>query len=402
LSICLSLHRPYKGITPLLFFTLLFSPNYLKFTFSGPSGALFNNQNNNLSSVNCTMTIRLSIITAILALVSCGEKDKKIGAAPAAKAAVSKANGYIVRTAALSDDIELPGTLVANETAEVHPEISGRIVYLNINEGRYVGQGTVLARLFDGDLQARLKKLRIQLAMAQTTEQRQAKLLDIESIPKQDYDMALLNVNTIKADIEILRVDIGKTIIRAPFSGRLGLKNISKGAYITPATSIAALQQISTMKLDFALPEKYLTAIKERQLVYFITPGNSKRYMATVEVTNPQITENNRSVTVRARVQNPDAGLLPGGFAQVSLRFEPETAALMVPTQSIIPQARGKKVVLYQDGVAKFTDVTTGLRDSATIQVTSGLKEGDTILVTGLLSIKPDAKVMVDKIVNGN
>jgi membrane fusion protein, multidrug efflux system len=348
------------------------------------------------------MTIRLSIITAILALTSCGDKDKKITAAPAGKPSVSKANGYIVRTAALSDDIELPGTLVANETAEVHPEVAGRIVYLNINEGRYVAQGTVLARLFDGDLQARLKKLRVQLAMAQTTEQRQAKLLAIESIAKQDYDMALLNVNTIKADMEILRVDIGKTIIRAPFSGRLGLKNISKGAYVTSATNIATLHQVSTMKLDFALPEKYLTSIKERQLVYFITPGNSKRYMATVEITNPQITENNRSLMVRARVQNPDAGLLPGGFAQVSLRFEPETAAIMVPTQSIIPQARGKKVVLYQNGIAKFTDVTTGLRDSATIQVTSGLKEGDTILVTGLLSIKPDAKVVVDKIVNGN
>jgi membrane fusion protein, multidrug efflux system len=346
------------------------------------------------------MITRLSIITCFAALAACGEKDKKLSATPAAKPSVSKANGYIVKTAALSDDVELPGTLVANETAEVHPEISGRVVYLNINEGRYVAQGTVLARLFDGDLQARLKKLRVQLAMAQTTEQRQAKLLAIESIPKQDYDMALLNVNTIKADMEILQVDIGKTIIRAPFSGRLGLKNISKGAYITPATNIATLHQVSTMKVDFALPEKYLTAIKERQLVHFITPGNSKKYIATVEVTNPQITETNRSLTVRARVQNPDAALLPGGFAQVSLSFEPDAAALVVPTQAIIPQAKGKKVVRYENGVAKFTDVTTGLRDSATVQVTSGIKEGDTILVTGLLSIKPDAKVVVDKIVN--
>jgi membrane fusion protein, multidrug efflux system len=346
------------------------------------------------------MIIRLSIISAIFLLLSCGGKDKKIGALPAAKPTVSKASGYIVRTVAMSDDVELPGTLVANETAEVHPEIAGRIVYLNINEGRYVAQGTILARLFDGDLQARMKKLKVQLAMAETTEQRQAKLLAIESIPKQEYDMALLNVNTIKADMEILRVDIDKTIIRAPFSGRLGLKKISKGAYVTPATNIADLQQINIMKLDFALPEKYLTAIKERQLVYFMTPGNGKRYMATVEVTNPQITETNRSLTVRARVQNPDAALLPGGFAQVSLRFEPESPAIIIPTQAIIPQARGKKVVLYQDGMAKFTDVTTGLRDSATIQITSGLKEGDTVLVTGLLSIKPEGKVTLDKIIN--
>jgi membrane fusion protein, multidrug efflux system len=345
------------------------------------------------------MKIRLGIITGLLVLASCKEKDKKIGAAPAGKPPAAKATGYIVKTAAMADDVELPGTLVANEAVEVHPEIAGRIEYLNIKEGSYVSQGTVLAKLFDNDLQARLKKLQVQLAMAQTTEKRQAQLLAIESIPKQDYDMAVLNVNTIKADIAILLVDISKTIIRAPFSGKMGLKNISKGAYVTPATNMATLYQTNILKLDFALPEKYVTAIKERQLVHFTTPGNNKDYTAIISVTNPLITESNRSVTVRAIVQNADAALLPGGFAQVSLRFEPTSPALIIPSQAIVPTAKGKRVVLYEGGVAKFMDVTTGLRDSATVQVTSGLKVGDTVLVTGLLSIKPNAKVVVDKMV---
>jgi membrane fusion protein, multidrug efflux system len=345
------------------------------------------------------MRIQLSALVGLLAMAACKGGDKKLGPTPAAKPSVLRANGFIVKAVAMADAVELPGSLVANETVEIHPEVAGRIGYLNIKEGGYVAQGAVLARLDDDDLQARLKKLQVQLTMAQVTEQRQAKLLAIESIPKQEYDLALLNVNTIKADIAILKTDIDKTIIRAPFSGRLGFKNISRGAYVTPATNIATLYQTNVLKLDFALPEKYITALKQRQLVQFTVPGNNKGYTAVVEMTNPLVTESNRSVMVRAVVQGADAALLPGGFAQVTLRFEPSAPALMVPTQAIVPHARGKRVLLYESGVAKFMDVTTGLRDSAGIQVTTGLKAGDTILVTGLLSIKPNAKVAVDKIV---
>lgn len=349
-------------------------------------------------TANCIMTIKIGMAAVFFMLTACGEKDKKIGPNPTAKPPTSKATGYIVKTAAMADDIEVPGTLVANEAVEIHPEIAGRVEYLNIKEGNYVTQGTVLAKLNDADLQARLKKLQVQLAMAQTTEKRQAQLLAIESIPKQDYDMAVLNINTIKADIAILLVDISKTIIKAPFSGKMGLKNISKGAYVTPATNMATLYQTSALKLDFALPEKYITSIKTGQLVHFTTPGNNKDYTATVAITNPLVTEASRSVTIRANVQNADAALLPGGFAQVNLRFEPSAPALIVPAQAIVPTAKGKRVVLCENGVAKFTDVTTGLRDSATVQVTTGLKVGDTVLVTGLLSIKPNAKVVVDKL----
>ncbi len=345
------------------------------------------------------MTIKIGTVAALFILASCGGKDKKVGPNPTAKPPVSKATGYVVKTAAMSDDIEVPGTLVANEAVEIHPEIAGRVEYLNIREGNYVAQGTVLVKLNDADLQARLKKLQVQLAMAQTTEKRQAQLLAIESISKQDYDMAVLNINTIKADIAILLVDISRTTIRAPFSGKMGLKNISKGAYVTPATNIATLYQTSTLKLDFALPEKYITSLRMGQLVHFTTPGNNKDYTASIAITNPLVTETNRSVTVRANVQNADAALLPGGFAQVNLRFEPAAPSLTVPAQAIVPTAKGKRVVLIEGGMAKFVDVTTGLRDSATVQITGGLKAGDTVLVTGLLSIKPNAKVVVDKVV---
>jgi membrane fusion protein, multidrug efflux system len=305
---------------------------------------------------------------------------------------------YVVHPRSLSENLELPGSLIANEATEIHPEISGRLVALNVREGSYVGRGSVLAQLYAGDLQAQLRKLQTQLAIAHQSEKRSAELLKIQGISQQDYDLSLLNVNNIKADMDIVRANISKTVIRAPFSGRMGLKNISPGAFVTPQTIIAVIRQTDQLKLDFTLPEKYTGKMKVGQTVSFTVEGNDKTYNAKVIALESGISEDTRSLNVRAIVVNKDAELLPGSFAKVHTNFQPDTNALMVPTQAILPQARGKKVILYQGGVAKFVDITTGTRDTSFVQVLDGIKPGDTVVTTGLLSLRPDAKIQVGKV----
>ncbi len=300
----------------------------------------------------------------------------------------------------ISEKVELPGTIIANETTEIHPEISGRLVYLNVNEGKNIGAGTVLARIFDGDLQAQLKKLNIQLAVAQQTVMRMGELLKIGGVSQQEYDLSALQVNTIKADMDIIRTNISRTLVRAPFSGTLGLKNISTGAYITPQTTITTIRQNSQLKLDFTLPEKFTTGMKQGQLIDFTIEGNPKKYTARIIATESGLQENTRSLNVRALVTNNDGKLLPGLFAKVAGDFNSDPNGLMIPSQAILPQARGKKVIVYHNGIATFTDITTGIRDSSFVQVKSGLKNGDTIITTGLMSLKPDAKVEINKINN--
>lgn len=307
---------------------------------------------------------------------------------------------YVAKPQLFQEKIEVPGTIVANEVAEIHPEVSGRIVQLNIAEGKYVGKGTVLAKLYDGDLRAQLNKLQIQLALAEKTEERQAQLLKIQGISQQDYDISLLQVNSLKADIGILQTSISKTVVRAPFSGKLGLKNISPGAYVSPATVIAVINQTDVLKLDFTIPEKYIDKVKIGQLVTFTFEGSKKELGAKVNATESNVTENTRSLTVRASVIGQDNGLLPGSFAKVQVSFDPDPEALLIPTQAVLPQARGKKVILYKSGTAIFADVTTGIRDSSMVQITDGLKAGDTVVVTGLLSVRPEAKIQIGKIVN--
>ncbi|MBK7291626.1 MAG: efflux RND transporter periplasmic adaptor subunit [Chitinophagaceae bacterium] len=339
-----------------------------------------------------------------LFLVSCGGKDKKDASKPTGgpqKPSAMQVDGYVVKPEPFQENIEVPGNIVANEVAEIHPEVSGRIVQLNVAEGRYVGKGTVLAKLYDGDLRAQLNKFQIQLALAQKTEERQAQLLKIQGISQQDYDISLLQVNSLRADIGILQTSISKTVVRAPFSGKLGLKNISPGAYVSPATVIAVINQTDVLKLDFSIPEKYIDQIKIGQLVTFSFEGSQKQLGAKVIATESNITENTRSLTVRAAVIGKDAGLLPGSFAKVQLSFDPDPNALLVPSQAVLPQARGKKIILYKGGTAIFAEITTGVRDSSRVQVLDGISAGDTVVVTGLLSVRPEAKIQIGKIVNG-
>lgn len=299
----------------------------------------------------------------------------------------------------ITESIEVPGSLIASETTEIHPEVSGRLTMLNVREGAYVGKGSVIAKLYDADLQAQLRKLQAQLNIANQTASRLSQLLQIQGISRQDYDMAVLNANNIRADIDIIRTNISRTVVRAPFSGKLGLKEISVGAYVTPATIITVIRKTSDLRLDFTIPEKYISEAKPGTMVFFTVSGSDVRHAAKIMATESGITENSRSLNIRSTVAGNDPMLVPGAFANVKLDFAPDYTALMIPSQAIVPQARGKKLVLYNNGVATFTDVTTGVRDSSNVQILTGIKAGDTIVTTGLMSVKPNAKLVIKSII---
>ena len=299
----------------------------------------------------------------------------------------------------ITQSLEVPGTLLASETTEIHPEVSGRLTMLNVREGAYVGRGSVIAKIYDGDLQAQLNKLQAQLKIANQTASRLSQLLNIQGISRQDYDMAVLNANNIRADIEIVRTNIARTVIRAPFSGKLGLKEISVGAYVTPSTIITVIRKTSDLRLDFTIPEKYISEAKPGRTVFFTVAGSDLRHAAKIMATESGITENSRSLNIRSTVIGNDPALVPGAFANVILDFAPNYTALMIPSQAIIPQTRGKKLVVYKDSIATFVDVTTGVRDSANVQILSGISAGDTIVVSGLMSVKPNAKLSVKRVI---
>lgn len=345
----------------------------------------------------------LTLFSLILTLFLTSCKEKKESAAPAAgrqggAPQVLSLEGLVASTKTLSAQIEVPGTILANESTEIHPEVSGRVVQLNIKEGAFVSQGTLLAKLYDEDLQAQMKKLDVQLKIADQTEKRQSQLLKIQGISQQDYDLSLLQVHNLNADMDIVKTAIRKTEIRAPFSGKLGLKNISPGAYVTPATIATTISQVSQLKLQFSVPEKYGAQLKNGQNIDFTIDGVQKKFTASIIATEAGITENTRSLAVRALIKNKDESLLPGAFAKVNLALEKSVDAIMIPNSSVLPQGRSKFVYLYKGGKAKQTEITTGVRDSTNIQALSGIDKGDTVITSGLLYLRPDVDVKLTKL----
>ncbi len=329
--------------------------------------------------------------------MSCGDKaeEAKAGAANKPKPPAATYDAVIVKKFPINRSVQSPGTILPNEMAELHPEVSNRITGIYFQEGQFVRKGTLLVKLYDADLQAQLQKLSVQLRLSKSSNQRQVELLAISGTSKQEAETAELQVSNTNADITLIKVEIGKTEIRAPFDGRMGLRLVSAGAYVTPASIITSIAAVSQIKIEFDVPELYVTDIPPGKTIAFQLDGNQKTYFATVIAADNSISMNTRNLKVRAMVKNPDNAIKPGAFADVNLKIGENTPALMVPTQAVIPQTRGKQIVVLRKGTAVFQNVETGYRDSANVEIITGLMDGDTILTSGLLVVKPQQKVKV-------
>lgn len=295
----------------------------------------------------------------------------------------------------ISNVIEANGTVVANESVELRPEVPGRLTYLNVPEGKYVSKGTVLARINSADLVAQMQKSKVQLDLAEANEKRLRQLLDVQGINQADYDAVLNQVNSLKADIAYTQTLIDKTVIRAPFSGTIGLKQVSPGAYVSSANVIATIQQLGKAKIDFTLPEQYSELIKIGGVVDVkVDQANDSTQKATVIAMEPQANTQTRNIMVRALLAKGTAN--PGAFVKVYIGASGnDKQAIMVPTNTIIPDDRNSQLIVVKKGKASFVNVKTGLREADNIEITDGINAGDTIVVTGVLFARPNATLKI-------
>jgi membrane fusion protein (multidrug efflux system) len=293
--------------------------------------------------------------------------------------------------------IEVNGSVLSNDYVELHPETSGRVTFIQIAEGKVVPAGTVLVKLNDADLQAQLEKIKVQLELAQITEQRNKQLLNVRGINQSDYDISLQQVKSYKADLAYTQSLIDKTVIKAPFTGMLGLRQISLGAFINTTTTVATLQKVDNLKIDFTVPELYKNLVKVGTKVKIETVGAEKNKIeATIAAIEPQIIASSRNLKVRATVK---ANLLPGTFTKVYLSENAKNAhSIMVPSSVVIPDSKSKQVVVFRKGVAAFVNIETGYRTKTAVEITKGLEVGDSLVVAGMSFVRQDNKLKVGKV----
>lgn len=304
-------------------------------------------------------------------------------------------DGYIASTEQLDNAIETSGTLQSNEEISLQSEINARVVKIYFKEGQIVPKGTLLIKLYDADLSAQVLKVKTQRQLAQKSLERLQYLLEREGVSKQEVDVAQSQVDAFDADMAVAKAQLQRTEIRAPFSGKIGLRYVSEGAIVTPTTVIASFQQTNPLKVDFSIPEKYTDKVKVGDVVSFNVSSESKAYEGKVYAIEPKIDLATRTVKLRALVPNGANQIRPGQFAQVKLRLGQTPQALMVPSQAIIPGTKDKQVVISRQGKASYQTVETGTRTDTKVQILSGIQAGDTVITTGILQIKPDQALKI-------
>lgn len=283
--------------------------------------------------------------------------------------------------------ISIPGTILANEEVQLYSETSGRVQQISFKEGQLIQKNTVMVQIDSDILKAQKRKLLVDLSLAKKDEARKKSLFLAQGISEEEYERSAANLAAIEADIDLIDVQISKASIKAPFTGRVGLRKISEGAFINTSTLITTLIQEDPVKVEFSISERYAGSVKNGQSIAFQLDQTKKTYQATVYAYESVINAGTRMITVRASLKN-DGNLIPGAFVSIQYNLGIEKEAFMVPTESINPVLKGQTIFVERNGAAVEIPVEVGLRTADKIQVIGELQKGDKVLISGILGVR--------------
>jgi len=303
--------------------------------------------------------------------------------------------GIVVHSQTFDNNLSLSGSIEANEQIEIHSEVSGIVEGIYFNEGSIVKKGQVLFKVNDIELKAQLQQAVTKESLAAENARRAKLLLEKEAISQEEFDISRADYKSAQAQTQLIRAQISKTAVKAPFSGKIGLRSISPGTYITPAIVVAKLVNTGKLKITFSIPEKYASQVKSGSTIDFNVSGSTKTYTAKIYAIEPEVEVATRTLKVRSIADNVDGNLFPGTFADVKLPLDIIKDAIVVPSEAIVPVQEGKKVFISDMGKAKEVMVEATTRTDASILILSGLKVGDTLITSGVMSLKNDAPVKV-------
>jgi membrane fusion protein, multidrug efflux system len=320
-----------------------------------------------------------------------------IGTVAAGEPPPMPVEGITVATRPLNQLVDAVGSLVANETVVIRPEVAGRISRLGFAEGQPVKAGTVLVQLDDSVQAAQLARAKATLALAQSDYQRRTELLQKQLISQTEFDQTAAQLKVTQADVALAEAQLGKMRIKAPFDAVIGVRAVSPGAMVQAGQDLVTLVDVHPIKIDFRIPERHLASVRmqqEVQLTLDALPGRS--FSGKVFAIDPQVDEKGRALILRAQVPNPKAELKPGLFARVSLVLASRSDALMVPEQALVPNADGSRTLFkVVDGKVTVTPVKTGVRRNGEVEITEGLTTGDTVITAGHMKVQPGMPVTI-------
>ncbi|MEQ8687694.1 MAG: efflux RND transporter periplasmic adaptor subunit [Imperialibacter sp.] len=335
----------------------------------------------------------LIIGAIVVACTSGAANDSNQGNAPISRLPVDV---KVVKSTAVTQEEVVAGSVVASREVMIASEVSRKVVAVSFTEGSVVHKGQLLYKLEDGEIVAKLKQNQAELGLAKLSEGRLAELLKNEAVRQEEYDVAQSRLALLQATEDLMKNELDKTSIHAPFSGKIGISKVEVGSWVSPGMPLVALQEQGSVKIQFSVPEKYIAFVASGKTIHFQAPTGGSSIAARIIATESGIDAASRSITVQAVADNRDNRLVPGMSAKVYFSVADEnTKGLTLPTQALIPGANGFGVFVVKQGVARFSPVTVFSRNESDALITAGLADGDSVLVSNILRTGDGTPVQV-------
>jgi len=346
------------------------------------------------------------VAVLVMSMAACGKKEEQAAApAPAAKPAGPAAGGpppglpvkaVHVKLGEVRNEVGAVGSLLADEAVIIRPEIDGRVVNIHFEEGQRVSKGQKLVTLDPAELKAQLAQSEAQARTDAQRYERSKELLSQKFISQEALDVARNNLDRAEALRREAEARLSKTVITAPFSGLVGLRMISPGAYVKAGDDIVRLENLDSIKLDFRIPEVFASQVRSGQQVSVrLDAFPNEEFRGTIYAIEPVVDERTRTFLIRAKVPNKGTKLKPGMFVRVGLTLETRKNAMLVPEPAIWPQGQDNYVFRVQDGKAALTKVELGTRRPGEVEIVAGLSPSDLVITEGQIKLRDGAPVMV-------
>ncbi len=307
-----------------------------------------------------------------------------------------KVDFHVAQSEVLPQLVSSPGTVRPFEHIDIYSEVNGILRKINFEEGILVSKGTVLVAIDSDLLLAEKQQIKVDLEFAQKDEERKKQLYESKAGTFEQWELASARTNSLEAQLKLIDTRIDKTLIRAPFSGKLGMRSISEGAYVTTATKISSLAQIDRLKIDFSIPQKFAGKVKVGQQFTIKIAGNSDTLTGEVYAIDPIIDAESRMLNIRG-VCSGNGALFPGSFVQVTINLGNNPDGIMIPTSALVPVLNGQQIWKIENRQANPTLVEIGQRTANKIEILEGVQAGDTIITSGLLGMRKGMSVKVKK-----
>jgi len=343
--------------------------------------------------------VTLRVGTALL-LVACATgcgKGKADAAAAAAKGAAPPAIPVEVAVAqrdTVIDAIAATGQVEAMQSIELRADVAGRLTEILVKEGSLVARGAALFKIDDAELRAEVARAEADRDLAQQSLQRTRELQAQRASSQADLERAEATFRSTNAGVELLKVRLDRTTVRAPFSGILGQRLVSLGDYINSDSKLATLQTVDPERAVFQVPERYATSLKQDQRITFqVAALQDRQFVGRVDFVDPVVQLPARTITVKAVVANPKGELQPGMFVEVRLETALRPNAVVIPEEAILALQQESFAWVVVEGKATRRVVSLGVRTPGFVEITDGVRAGEQVVIGGVEKMSEGAPV---------